>query len=148
MFSTMKSLLPLTVILAVGLAVSGAACGTTGDPVVPTAPSVSPATVTETFTGTVLTQSSDAHNFIVQVTSPLAVTLTVVTPNVPVGMGIGVPSGLSCSLTLGTGSSLITQASANAQLKGTAIPGTFCVVVYDAGDVMESVEYTVTVHHG
>ena len=144
MFSTMKCLLPL----ALGLAVAGAGCSSTDDTALPTAPTIQPATMSETFTGTVFAQSSDAHNFIVSATSSVAVTLTSVTPDVPVGLGIGIPSGVSCALSLGERAQVTAQASTTALLKGTVVPGTFCVLVYDAGGIVDPVEYTLTVNHG
>ena len=43
---------------------------------------------------------------------------------------------------------LTTVAGPGVQMSGTAtVPGTFCVIVYDVGNLVEPVTYTVTVLH-
>jgi len=61
------------------------------------------------------------------------------------GLGVGIPSGASCSLL--TNASVSTQAGATAQLSGTAAAATYCVVVYDIGNQTGPINYSVTVAH-
>jgi hypothetical protein len=112
-------------------------------------PTVHPATITDTFTGNVALQASDSHAFVIGLTGKIAITLTNVgpAPTAEVGVGIGIPTGLTCALTLGEGTNAITTAGSTPQISGTILPGTFCVVVYDVGRLTEPVDYTVTVNH-
>jgi len=138
----MKVSLPLLV-LAATLA---AACSSDTDtstiaPTLPTAPSQ-----TETFTGTLVAQGSNLHAFTVAQTGPLTVTLTAVgpPPTIFVGLGVGTPAGTSCSLLLSANA----QAGMVAQLTGNvAVPGPFCVAVFDVGNLTTDVTYSVTVSH-
>ena len=140
--------------VAIVLALLSAGCGETTNVLPPTPPVAEP-TVTETFTGTVAMLNVSSHNFFVGTTGKLIVTLSSVRPtadpesssNVVVGLGIGVPAGFSCALTLGVDASKTTQASSTAQIRGTAISGTFCVTIYDVGNLTDSVDYTITVAH-
>ena len=120
-----------TLATALLLALVTAGCSTTETPTGPT--SVAPAALTETFTGTLVSQTTNAHNFIVFITGEVALTLTAAgpPPEAPLGIGIGIPSGFGCTLSLGTGSFATVQAASVAQITGTAIAGTFCVSVFD-----------------
>jgi hypothetical protein len=132
------------------LALLAAGCASPTAPETPPPP-IAPATITDSFTGTLVSPSSNSHNFIVGVTGMIAVTLTAAgpAPGALVGIGIGIPSGFGCSLSLGTDSSKTVQASSVAQITGTAIPGTFCLSVYDPdpATIEENIEYTVIVAH-
>ncbi len=137
------------------LTVVAGACGE-GDPdpgIVQ--PDVNPATVTETFTGTLAVQSASSHSFIISRPGKIAITLTAVNPpptseapsSPEVGVGIGIPSGLACPLNLGNGTTVTATPAETPQISGTVLPGTFCVAVYDVGKLTESVDYTVAVAH-
>ena len=132
------------------LALLTAGCAGATSPTAPP-PTIAPAAITDTFSGTLVTQTQNSHNFIVSVTGLIAVTLTAAgpLPETPVGIGIGIPSGFGCSLSLGTGSFATVQAASVAQITGTAIPGTFCLSVYDPDPVTseDPVDYTITVAH-
>lgn len=124
------------------------ACGGGGSSSSVTAPSATVAVTTESFTGTVTVGGSDSHNFTVALANgQLNATLTAAGPpsTIYMGLGLGAPSGSTCTLI--TGASLVTQASATAQLSGTAAAGTFCVMVYDAGNQTSDITYAVTVNH-
>ena len=129
--------------LAIGAALIAAACS---DPVAPATPVPAAPTVTETFTGTLLPSGSpDTHPFSVSQIGGIEVTLTNVTPSAAVGLGIGTPSGASCLL-LDNLQPIV--AAPNAQMRGTAtVTGNFCVSVFDAGNLVEAVNYTVSVLH-
>jgi hypothetical protein len=116
---------------------------------IPSAPTIEPASITDSFTGTLTVQGFSTHNFVVITTSRVAVTVTSIVPqSAPqVGVGIGVPTGVTCALTLGSGASATVSAASTPQINGTVVPGTFCVVLYDLGTLTESVDYAVTVAH-
>jgi hypothetical protein len=147
----MRSLL----IGALALSVVAAACAEDDPGIVQ--PDVNPATVTETFTGTLSVQSVSSHSFIISRSGRITVTLTAVSPpptsegpsspEVGVGIGIPNPSGLTCVLNLGDRTTTTTTAASTPQISGIVIPGTFCVAVYDVGKLTEAVDYTVAVAH-
>jgi hypothetical protein len=137
----------VSIAVVVAICVLAAACDE-GDPGI-VQPTVHPATVTDTFTGNVALQAADSHAFVITLSGKIAITLTAVGPpsTAEVGVGIGIPTGLACSLVLGDGTRVTTTAGSTPQISGTVLPGTFCVVVYDAGTLTEPVDYTVTVAH-
>jgi hypothetical protein len=124
-----------------GFAVVASACG---DPVPPTTPTPVTPTIPETFTGVVLPLGTSLNNFTVRQFGGLQVSLTNVSPSASVGLGVGTPSGANCVLI----DSLTVVAGPTVQLNGTTtIPGTFCVSVFDPGNLVEAVNYTVVVLH-
>jgi hypothetical protein len=99
---------------------------------------------TDTFTGTLTSRSATWHTFTVVASGTVDATLTTIEPvsTLTVGLGIGTTPTNGCSV----------QAWNNAATTGTVvtgsiIAGTFCVTVYDVGNVTEDVTYTVTVTH-
>jgi hypothetical protein len=125
----------------VGLALVMSACS---DPTPPVTPTPVPATITEVFTGTLLVAGNNMIPFTVQQVGALKVTLTAVAPPATLGLGIGTPSGGVC----------VPFQQANVApggppaLSGTAtVSGNFCVSIYDVGNMVEPVNYTVTVQH-
>jgi hypothetical protein len=127
--------------LVLGLSLATLGCS---DPVAPATPTPAIPTVTDTFNGTLLVLGSNTHPFTVQQIGGIKVSITGVTPGAAVGIGVGTPSGSSCLLI----DHLTAVASPNAQISGTAtITGTFCVSVYDVGNLVESVNYVVSVLH-
>jgi hypothetical protein len=142
------------VLLAAVLAVSTLGCSQGADQVLST-PTIVPPTKVETFSGTLAprtistTASTSTHPFTVSLTSEVEITLTSIGPpaDVQVGLGIGLPSGVGCVLTLGAGTYATVQASSTPQIKGTAVPGNLCVTVYDVGNLTQTVSYVVTVAH-
>jgi len=128
---------------ALGAALLAVACS---DPTAPPPPTLAPPTITETFSGTLGVQSNNVHRFTVQQPGGLKVTVTSVDPSAAVGIGVGTPSTATgtCSLL----SSIPTVAGPAVQLDGNAtVSGNFCVAVFDAGNLVESVTYTVVVLH-
>lgn len=127
--------------LVLALACAAAACS---DPVAPAAPAPVPPTITETFNGTLLVFGNNSHTFTVNQIGGLEVTLTGVTPGASVGLGVGTPSGATCLLI----QNFTVVAGPSKQLSGTAtVAGSFCVAVFDVGNLVESVDYTITVLH-
>jgi hypothetical protein len=134
------------VVLGVSLFVAGCA-----DPVAPTTPTPAVPTVTDTFSDTLLMLGANTHQFTVAAVGGVKVSLASVVPGAAVGIGIGTPSGGSCSPLDHLAPAVAGQA---AQLSGTAtVPGSYCVVIYDlvdqsgVGSIPEPVAYTINVLH-
>lgn len=127
--------------LALGLAIATIGCS---DPVAPAPPIPVPATTADTFTGTLDVLGSNTHPFAVAQIGAVRVSVDSVVPGAAVGIGVGTPSGANCLLI----QNLTAVAGPGAQISGTAtITGTFCISVFDVGNLVESVNYTVTVNH-
>ena len=133
------------------LAVALTACtvggggGSSTAPSAPIAPTIT--ATTETFSGSIDPGGNDVHNFTVaQSGGAVNVTLTAAGPpsTIFMGVGVGTPSGTTCSLIAQAPPS---QAGSAPQLSGTANAGTYCVVVFDIGNQTAAVTYTVTVSH-
>jgi hypothetical protein len=128
-------------------AVLGAAILATGcsDPTPPTRPTPVPATIPETFSDTLLVAGANTHTFSVSAVGAIQVSLPSVNPGASVGLGIGFPSLGSCTPIDRVAAAVAGNA---VQLSGTAtVPGLFCVVIYDAGTLVEPVAYTINVLH-
>jgi len=132
--------------LVLAVALVGAACDNGSSSL--TVPSTATATATtETFSGSVDVGGVAFHPF--TITQAGAVNITLVSAGPPatifMGLGIGLPSGSTCTLL--ASASTVTQAGTVAQLSGTAQAGSYCVQVYDVGNQLASISYTVTVSH-
>jgi hypothetical protein len=141
----MKRYLPLILVSA------AMACSSAGSTASSTAPSTSaplPPTV-DTFTGTVHVGGNDSHSFVVALSNgQLTATLTAAGPpaTIAMGFGIGTPANGVCSVP--TNSTYVGPAGPVPQLSGTGIiGGTYCVMVYDAGNQSADVAYTAVVTH-
>jgi hypothetical protein len=66
-------------------------------------------------------------------------------PTIIMGLGIGTVSNAVCTLL--PGGSTIIPAGPVAQLSGTVNAGAYCVMVFDAGNQLADVAYSVTVTH-
>lgn len=111
-----------------------------------TAPTV--AVTTENFTGSVDVGSLDFHPFTIALSGgQVSVNLTEAGPpaTIYMGLGVGTVSGTTCTLL--TNGFVIAPASATAQLSGTLNAGAYCVMVYDAGNQVAPVTYSVVVNH-
>jgi len=118
---------------------TAAACGSS-------TPVTAPASMTDTFSGTVAVQGADSHNFTVASFGEVDITLTAAgpPPTITMGLGVGTPSGDTCVLTTNP---ISTPAGTTPQFSGTASAGTYCVQVSDVGNQLGPVTYTVTVAH-
>ena len=171
---TMKRFIPV----ALALAVAAAGCASQ-EAVAPSVPStLAPPSVTDTFTGTLIAFGSNMHPFTVSQLGEVDITLQATTlqgtvdpdtgetiapadPNaVPLlTLAVGTTTttifGLQCAtLLFGTQQMLVkTTAGSTAQLKGSALPGNFCVSLSDAagtdgtGLLTAPVDYTIIVAH-
>ena len=103
---------------------------------------------TETFAGTVARQGSSAHTFITAQTSPTVLRVGTLSPTIAMGLALGTPTpsatGDVCSVTIGQAA---VQQGDTFQVE--LDPGTYCVMVFDLGNVVEgaTVAYSVTVQH-
>jgi hypothetical protein len=137
-----------SLLILAALTLTAAACSGSNSTTAVTTPAAP--TVTETFPGTVLYQGVDFHTFSVAQSGTLNVTLTAAgpPPTIWMGVGIGTPSASACGL-ISNSTSTVTPAGVNPQLSGTLAPGTYCVQVYDVGNISAggAVTYSVTVAH-
>jgi hypothetical protein len=106
--------------------------------------SVSNAPVAETFSGTVMHESVSAHSFTIPHDGAVEVTLTGLGPQAvtKVGLGLGTPTAAgNCALVEAVDATRVTG-----QIGRTLRKGTYCVAVYDSGEVSaEPLDYSVSV---
>lgn len=129
----------LLLVLTVTLAAS-ACSNDSATPVSPTLP-----TTSFTFNTSITAGGTATRTFQQFVDGGVAMTLTSVTPDVPLGIGIGIPTnaGGACSLTR----ALVTTAGSSPQITITAERGTWCVRVWETGAVDERVSFSLAVTH-
>jgi|ERR1043166_627996 hypothetical protein len=138
---------------AIALAVAAAACG--GSSSAPSTVATNATVTTETFNGTVQppvngVMQADSHNFTETTPGQISITLTAAgpPPTIKVGVGVGQPNTSNVCVLLSTSSWLETPASTTPALSGgLTTSGTYCVVVFDTGNVLQPVTYSVTVSH-
>ncbi len=133
----------------VALSVTASACSST------TAPSEADSTITPlefvtlTFAGTLEAKGSGFYSFAVRQAGPVGLTLAAVqTPggaalSIPLGIGIGVPSGTGCART----TSQSTVPGLAAQMTVTLNPGTYCAAVFDTGNLTAAVNFAMRIRH-
>jgi hypothetical protein len=99
---------------------------------------------TETFTGTLSAKGSGVHPVTVANNGNLDLTLTTLTPEttITVGLGVGQPTNQGCSLLSSNETSRV-----GTDLTVSISPGSYCVAVYDIGNVKDPLTYTLTVLH-
>jgi hypothetical protein len=111
-----------------------------------TSSSPNAAATTSTFATFLSLGGSSTHTFTVSQSGTVSLTLTSVTPSVPIGMAIGIPGASSsmCSLT----SSLTATAGSTPQITIPVDAGTYCDEAYDAGAVIgPGVAFSITIVH-
>jgi hypothetical protein len=105
----------------------------------------SPSTKTETFSGTLAPSGSVIFTFTVSDKGDVAVTLTSVNPSATtLGLGVGTASGTTCTVTTSTSAAV---PGSSAQLTVAESAGTYCVKVFDVGNLTATATVTVTVAH-
>jgi len=99
---------------------------------------------TETFSSTLSVKGSSAREFIQPRSGTVTVTLDSLYPGAIVGVGLGVPDPASagCSIT----TSMDTEGGTD-QLSTTLDAGTYCVKIYDEGNVTQVSTFTITIVH-
>ncbi len=123
------------------LAAAAAACS---DAVTPTA-ATAVTTPAFTFASSFTAKGSASRSFEQLTTGPVSLTLTAASPDVRLGIGLGIPrpDGSGCNLT----QAVETGAGVAPQLTVTAEAGVWCVRVYDLGFVPERVSFALEVAH-
>ena len=133
----------LGVFITVLLVLSGACSGNSESTV--TTPT--PVTTTDTFSGTLVQSGAVVHPFTVTAAGSVTISLTEVNPlaTLALGVGIGTWDGATCSSMTNNTNARVGSAA----LLGTAGIGSYCVRVYDVGNIAAdtSVTYTVQVVH-
>ena len=142
MIRVMKQRL-VVLLLMVALPLWGACGSTSGTSVAPTPVT----TTTEDFTATLDQLGSMTHAFTVAAAGTVQVKLTDVEPLTTMALGVAVTTGGSAC-----GSDIAQTNNAKSgttALSGTAAVGSYCVRVFDAGNIPvdTSVTYTVEVTH-
>ena len=112
-----------------------------------TAPVTTP-TISENFTSTVPVGGAAFYSFNIAANGTVNVTLHSVSgagvpATVQLGIGIGTPAGVDCTVT----SSVTAGAGTAPQLTGTFGPGLFCVRVYDVGNLFGPASFRATIAH-
>lgn len=132
----------LRVFIPLLVSVMAAACGD-DDVTTPTGPTA-PATVTETFSGTLDRNGATTHSFTTD-GGTVTATLTTVSPDseTVVGVSLGTWNGLACQIVIANdratqGTVVIALASGS---------GNLCVRVYDATGLIQATSYEVQVVH-
>jgi hypothetical protein len=133
----------------VALGLSASACSST------TAPTEADSSITplefttSTFAGTLETKGNGFYSFAVNQAGPVGLTLAAVQNpggaalSIPIGIGIGVPSGTGCARTI----SQSTVPGLAAQLTVTLNPGTYCAAVIDTGNLTAAVNFAMRIRH-
>jgi hypothetical protein len=123
-------------------------CGSGSSPTAtPTpTPTPTPTITTETFAGTIQPTGVDVHPFTVVAQGPITATLTSLSPQstITMGFGLGQPSGTACALISGA---YTESAKAGYAISGTIAVGSYCVELYDLGNMTSANDYVITVAH-
>jgi hypothetical protein len=145
-------------LVALVIVLTTAACDNSSSTTAPTSPN----TYTYTFAGTAPAAvngvpQSDSKPFNVgQSGGTVSITLTsavetlpggVLNPSVVMGIGVGTPTGTSCTLSTGTAATLL-SAGASSSISGTLSPGAYCIQVTNedaSAQTSGPVAYTVVV---
>lgn len=134
---------PVRTALALALLAGLAACSSdTSTPVSPT--TIPPTSFTYATTFTV--NGAVTRTFDMISPGTVTMTLTSVTPDVALGIGVGIPraTGSGCNLTR----SAVVRAGSTPQLSLAAEPGLWCVRVWDPGTVTgDRVSFSMSVKH-
>jgi hypothetical protein len=114
------------------------------DPIAPATPTPVAPTVPEVFSDTLLVSGANTHSFTVTAIGGLQVSMTSLVPAAAVGLGVGTYGVGVCTII----DHIAAVAGASIQLSGTVtVPGTYCVEVYDLGNMIEPAAYTINVIH-
>ncbi|HKC13078.1 MAG TPA: hypothetical protein VKI41_13675 [Vicinamibacteria bacterium] len=123
-------------LFGVGLAVLTGACGTAALP--------TGATNTQTFTGVLSASGAFAQSVTVAGSGEIDLTLSGLTPQatITMGLGIGQPANGTCGLLTS-----IENAKVGSLVSLAVVAGSYCVVIYDLGNIQGSDTFTLTVVH-
>ncbi|HXY41975.1 MAG TPA: hypothetical protein VEQ10_20025 [Vicinamibacteria bacterium] len=110
----------------------------------PTAtPTVAPS-VTDTFTGTLAQGGSAAYNFTLASDGTITVTLTSLSPQstITMGIGLGTPGTTGCVV-----SSTQENVKVGVPIQASLTAGPYCLTFYDLGNMTGTNTYTLTILH-
>ncbi|HVZ20767.1 MAG TPA: hypothetical protein VG871_06880 [Vicinamibacterales bacterium] len=130
---------------AAALAFSAACGGSSGSSLLtPTTPTPTTPAVTETYTDTIPQLGSASHVFTVASSGEVDVSVTAVSPLATMAVGVEILSsdGTSCLTALGQNDNARVGSVA---LSGLAANGSYCVKVYDSGNIPDGGSSDVTV---
>ncbi len=135
--------------IALWLAVMSACGGSSNS--TSTTPTVTSGPQTELFEGTLTPNGSAFYSFTVQSTGDADVMLASVTAttapgsssNVVLGLGLGMPLGTDCTVT----TSVLTFPALQSPLVSNLTAGTYCVRVYDVGNLTNTVNFAIRIVH-
>jgi hypothetical protein len=123
-----------------------AGCGSSNSST-PTAPSTPTGPTTENFASVLAAGGATSRTFVAAQAGAITVGLSDANPDVKVGLGVGVPNGQGaiCSLTY----SLTTSKSTVAQVSTTVDQGSYCVEVFDVGNIpaKSAIAFQITIVH-
>ena len=119
------------------------------EPTLPTVPSRP--TVTDTFSGSIGMNGANSHTFLAGATGTITATLAAVGPDavgadgtpLVVGFGVGTWNGSLCNVVLAQDRAI----QSSVIFGNVNASGDLCVRVYDVGNLIDSIDYTVTVVH-
>ena len=139
----------ITSALVAALGIAAAGCSSTAAPSSTTTTTIV-STQAEAFTGSLDRQGSSFYSFNVTTAGNVGVTLASLTTGTPgpavgtvMGIGIGVPSGTDCAVT----DSLNVAPALTVQLTVSKAVGTYCVRVFDIGNLTGPVNFGVRIVH-
>ena len=128
--------------LALAFALGAAACG--NDVTTPTTPTT-PATVTDTFAGTLSANGAASYAFTTASSGQVIASIATLAPDstLVVGLALGTWDGNACQIVISkdaaTQLSYVTGQASQAS--------TFCVRIYDVGNVIDPATYELQVNH-
>jgi hypothetical protein len=99
---------------------------------------------TENFAGNLAAGGIASYPFTVTVTGAYGLTLVSLSPQttITMGLGVGQPTATGCGLVTYTNVAKIGTA-----LSGSLDPGSYCVSIYDLGNVTGTVDYSLSISH-
>jgi len=128
------------------LALGASACGSGSSPTAtPTPTPVSAPLVADTFTGTLAKGGTALHQWTVNITGIVQITLVSLVPQstISMGLGTGTPGAAGCNVT-----SAQENFSQGTVITGTMNAGTYCLVFWDAANaIVGTDDYKITVTH-
>jgi len=123
-------------------AVIAAGCG---DDTITAPPLDSPASVSETFSGTLTVNGAFTHPFTVTRAGSVSAQVTALAPDDPItlGLAMGTWNGIACQVVIANDTAKLSSV-----VLGTATaPGLLCIRVYDVGGLTSATAYDVKVDH-
>ena len=146
--AAMRLLRPLSVALA--LLVSACGSETPTSPASPsTTATVAPATLSETYNGTLSVGATKFYSFNVVQNGTVNLTLTSLGPTIPgdvaVELTVGQPAGIGCVAK--TTAVNVTVETAAPHVTGTFAPGVYCARIADVGNLPSTAQFAVAIEH-